>query len=324
MTAKVFGYKYAGKPNGQPYELWREEFGREWLAADFSPIESDYVVSEFTASQHSFIALGNMRGSPLHMDRRNDLAENLCNHLFLIVASGCNMRASQHGRSIELSREDMTLLSANEPARLTQLTAGDRWSIRIPHRLLADLCKNVEDKIARPIARSELTKLLLHQIETAHRFGPTLDATAAHATGQYVLDLVVLCLGTDRDATHIAKHRGLASARLDSIKAEILRCLSRSNLGLAHIAAGPGLSKRYVQHLFERSGMSYTSFVLEQRLLLAHRLLRDPKHRSRKISDIAAVSGFSDISYFNRAFRGQFKATPKDIRANLDQRAPSR
>jgi AraC-like DNA-binding protein len=322
MTAKVFCYQYAGKPNGRHYELWREEFGRKWLAADFSPIEGDYVVSEITGSQHSFVTLGNMRGSRLHMDRRNDVAENLRGHLFLIVASGCSMRASQHGRSIELSRGDMTLLSADEPARLTQLTEGNRWSIRIPHSLLADLCKNVEDKIVRPIAGSELTKLLLHQIETAHRFGPKLDAAADHATGQYVLDLVVLCLGADGDAAHIAKHRGVASARLDSIKAEILRSLSRSDLGLAHIAANQGLSKRYVQHLFEQSETSFTSFVLEQRLLLAHRLLRDPKHRLRKISDIAAAAGFSDISYFNRAFRGRFGATPKDIRANLDQQAP--
>jgi AraC-like DNA-binding protein len=71
---------------------------------------------------------------------------------------------------------------------------------------------------------------------------------------------------------------------------------------------------RYVQHLFDLSGTSFTDFVLEQRLRLAHRLLREPKNSSRKISDIAATAGFSDISYFNRAFRARFGATPTDIR----------
>jgi AraC-like DNA-binding protein len=39
---------------------------------------------------------------------------------------------------------------------------------------------------------------------------------------------------------------------------------------------------------------------------------------------IAASAGFSDISYFNRAFRARFGATPTDIRASFgdDARFP--
>jgi AraC-like DNA-binding protein len=193
-------------------------------------------------------------------------------------------------------------MSGDEAARLTQLTEGNRWSIRIPHRLVADMCRSVEDKITRPIAKSELGNLLLHQIETAHRFGPKLDAVAAH----------------------IARHRGLAAARLDAIKAEILLNLGSSDLALTTIAANHGLSTRYIQHLFELSGESFTGFVLEQRLLSAHRLLREPKSRWRKVSDVAAGAGFSDISYFNRAFRARFGATPSEVRASLDQERHNR
>ena len=78
------------------------------------------------------------------------------------------------------------------------------------------------------------------------------------------------------------------------------------------------MSTRYVQHLFQLYGVTFTNFVLEQRLLSAYRLLREPTSKSRKISDIATAAGFSDISYFNRAFRARFGATPTDIRAGLD------
>jgi AraC-like DNA-binding protein len=87
---------------------------------------------------------------------------------------------------------------------------------------------------------------------------------------------------------------------------------------LAQIAANHRLSTRYVQHLFELSGTSFTRFVLEQRLLLAHRLLREPKSRWRKISEVCAAAGFSDISYFNRAFRARFGARPTDVRASFE------
>jgi AraC-like DNA-binding protein len=315
MTGKIFCCRYAGRTEGWRYESWREEFGRKWVTADFSSLTDDYVVSELRSSRHSFVALGSMRGTPLRMERRGDVVEHERGDWFLILASGCRMRAFQRGRSVELSGGDLTLLSGDGPASLTQLTEGSRWSIRIPQRPLTDLCRSVEDRVARPIASSGLTRLLLQQVETAHRFGPEIDPAADHATGQYVLDLVVLCLGAQADAAHIAASRGLASARLGSLKAEILRSLSTPDLRLVQIAANQRVSARYVQYLFDQSGTSFTRFVLEHRLLLAHRLLRDPSNRSRKISDIAVAAGFSDISYFNRAFKARFGATPTDDRA---------
>lgn len=315
MTGKIFCCRYAGRTEGWRYESWREEFGRKWVTADFSSLTDDYVVSELRSSRHSFVALGSMRGTPLRMERRGDVVEHERGDWFLILASECRMRAFQRGRSVELSGGDLTLLSGDGPASLTQLTEGSRWSIRIPQRPLTDLCRSVEDRVARPIASSGLTRLLLQQVETAHRFGPEIDPAADHATGQYVLDLVVLCLGAQADAAHIAASRGLASARLGSLKAEILRSLSTPDLRLVQIAANQRVSARYVQYLFDQSGTSFTRFVLEHRLLLAHRLLRDPSNRSRKISDIAVAAGFSDISYFNRAFKARFGATPTDDRA---------
>jgi hypothetical protein len=68
---------------------------------------------------------------------------------------------------------------------------------------------NSNDKITRPIAKSELGNLLLHQIETAHRFGPKLDPVANHVTAQHILDLIALCLGVVGDAAHIARHPDL-------------------------------------------------------------------------------------------------------------------
>lgn len=60
----------------------------------------------------------------------------------------------------------------------------------------------------------------------------------------------------------------------------------------------------------------------EQRLLAAHRLLRDPKSSWRKVSDIAYTVGFSDLSYFHRAFKSRFGATANDIRQDRSATHP--
>jgi AraC-like DNA-binding protein len=55
--------------------------------------------------------------------------------------------------------------------------------------------------------------------------------------------------------------------------------------------------------------------VLDARLTHAYRLLTDPRWRDRNISSIAFEVGFGDLSYFNRAIRRRYGATPSEIRA---------
>jgi len=307
----MFQCRYAGAPRGPKYEMWREEFDQRWLAADFDPVDTDYIANEFRGSEHSFLGLCSMHGSPVHTTRRHETRD----WIYVILPSGAQVQTQQRGQSNELSLGQMTLISATEPCRVTLTTTGNRWSIRVPRRFLNEVCRNLDGKIARPVtAADELTRLLLQQVETTHRFGPRLDAAANHAMAQHILDLVVLCVGADPDATRAAEQRGLAAARLDAIRDDILRNLGTSDLALDRIATRHRVSARYIQYLFERAGTSFTGFVIEQRLQRAHRLLCDPAHKWRKVSDIAATVGFSDISYFNRAFKARFAATPREVR----------
>ena len=66
--------------------------------------------------------------------------------------------------------------------------------------------------------------------------------------------------------------------------------------------------------LFEAEATTFTDYVLEQRLARAYRLLTD-RHGGEKITAVAYDVGFADLSYFYRAFRRRFGATPSDIRA---------
>jgi AraC-like DNA-binding protein len=72
---------------------------------------------------------------------------------------------------------------------------------------------------------------------------------------------------------------------------------------------------RYLQRLFEDAGTTFTDFVLGERLSRAHRMLTNARYADRAIGTVAIDSGFSHLSYFNRAFRARFGASPSDIRA---------
>ena len=115
-----------------------------------------------------------------------------------------------------------------------------------------------------------------------------------HVFATHVQDLVALVLGAMRDSAKLACGRGLRAARLAAIKAEVTANLSRLDLSSDVVAASQGISASYLRKLFAVEGMSFVDFVLEQRLLRAHRMLADPRFAERAISAVAFEVGFND------------------------------
>jgi transcriptional regulator GlxA family with amidase domain len=131
----------------------------------------------------------------------------------------------------------------------------------------------------------------------------------------HVYDLAALALGATRDATEVAKNRGLRAARIGAIKADIRTNLAREALSIHEIASRQCVTPRYIQILFEGEGTTFTEFVLNERLMRALRMLTDLRFADCLISTIAFDVGFGDLSYFNNSFRRRFGGTPSDVRA---------
>jgi AraC-like DNA-binding protein len=112
-----------------------------------------------------------------------------------------------------------------------------------------------------------------------------------------------------------ARDPGVRAARLTAIKADIGRHLTDSSLGVAALAARHGITPRYLHKLFEDEAMTYSQYVLDQRLALAYRRLRSPRLAARTVSSIAHDAGFGDLSYFNRTFHRRYGITPSGARA---------
>jgi AraC-like DNA-binding protein len=127
-------------------------------------------------------------------------------------------------------------------------------------------------------------------------------------------DLIAGTIGATRDGWAIAEGRGIAAARLRAIITDISAHLADCDLSVAKIARRHRVTRRYIHKLFENEGLTFSSFVRGQRLFRAHEILSDPKRADRKISSVAFAVGFGDLSYFNRAFRRCYAATPTEIK----------
>jgi AraC-like DNA-binding protein len=67
---------------------------------------------------------------------------------------------------------------------------------------------------------------------------------------------------------------------------------------------------------------SFSEYVRTSRLDLSHRLLCEHAMAHRTIANLAYDAGFGDLSYFNRAFREAFGATPGDVRRQAGETVP--
>ena len=188
--------------------------------------------------------------------------------------------------------------------------------VTLSRQRLAPLVPGLEDAFMRPVPRHTKALLLLT------RYLCLFDDQQSLATPElrslvvnHVYDLVALALGATRDAAEMANGRGMRAARLHAIKTEILNSPNSHELSLAGLAARHGVTPRHVQMLFESDGTTQTRFLLDQRLVRAHRMLSNPVLAERTISTIAYEAGFGDLSHFNRAFLLRYGATPSDVRA---------
>ncbi|WP_246562649.1 helix-turn-helix transcriptional regulator [Bradyrhizobium liaoningense] len=282
------------------------------MAADLAPLSDGSFHCDVKALMLPQATISSCKGTPIRF-----MTLGASDSLALLIAPDSPLHAVMGRRALEVAPLGISLIDASiKGAFVSQLDKGSNKAALFDRKTLLSYCPDAEDSVARPLDHNPVLTALLHRYyDFAVQHAPGLDALAQHAVSQHLMDLMVLVLGGRRDATELAKERGLAAARLEVIKADILARLDDGSLTLADLARRHRASPRTIQLLFERRGATFSEFLLEQRLLRAARLLRDPLHRVSKISDLAYLSGFNDVSYFHRAFRRRFGMTPSDAKA---------
>lgn len=232
---------------------------------------------------------------------------------FGINTSGASL-ARQCGRELSLGPGD-ALVVGLDAGRFTVLRPerSGLIGIRLPRGAVPFDGHDVHPPRGVPghvAALQLLTRYLRSLVEGPVPTSPRLaDAVVGH-----VIELIALSLhGPDPTALPAADH-SIRAVRLQTIKTDIDRHVTDPALSATSVAARHGITPRYLHKLFEDEPMTYSQFVLDRRLDLAHRRLRDPRFTTWTVSAIAGDVGFGDLSYFNRTFRRHFHTTPGDVR----------
>jgi AraC-like DNA-binding protein len=213
------------------------------------------------------------------------------------------------------SREDFATLNTDADI-CNGIFEGEQLTIRIPRVVLGEyVTQQGEIPPARIRRNTPLARLmggyLTSYLDLADNAGPELGETV----GRHMVELAALAMGAKGDAREAINAGGLRAARRQAVLDAIAKGFATPGFSPEAVAHAVGISNRYLRQLLEESGASFTDLVLEHRLDSARQMLVDPAQVEKRITDIAYDAGFSDLSYFNRAFRRRYSAAPRDVRA---------
>jgi AraC-like DNA-binding protein len=237
---------------------------------------------------------------------------------------GCSI-VSQSGRDLVLRDGDAFYATRDvTEITVTRPTPARFIGCRVPRGPVALLLGRLDDTPVHLVPHcTEALNLLVTYASAIADALPLATAELQRLAVSHMHDLIAATIGATRDGRAITEGRGVAAARLRAIMTDISAHLGDGNLSVAEVARRHRLTPRYIHKLFENDDLTFSSFVLGQRLSLAHRILSDPHLSDRNISSVAFDVGFGDLSYFNRAFRRRYAATPTEIRRSAIWPDPS-
>ena len=237
--------------------------------------------------------------------------------LYLCITLRGTSLASWREKELILSDGDAVLMTSEESAwTLTSSSSVDIAGIRLPRSAIAPLVSELGNAVMRRIPRdADGLRLLRKYLEVVADDEALVAPAPRRIITNHFYDLAALALGADCDGGASDENRTVGAVRLAAMKADIVADLHNNNLNATMVAARNGVTVRYLHKLFHNEGITYSEFVLDQRLARAHAVLRNQLHSRRGIGAIAFEIGFNDLSYFNRAFRRRYNATPSDIRS---------
>ncbi|UDF33062.1 UNVERIFIED_ORG: AraC family transcriptional regulator (plasmid) [Roseateles sp. XES5] len=215
----------------------------------------------------------------------------------------------QRQRRAEASEGDVIFATADSSLTIALPKGGRLDCAYLPAHVLSMSAKQLAAILMQPISQGCLPLQLLityagYMLQQQRQNDSHADMMVRHF---YQL-LPVLVAELAADAA-----RANSPDRLTAIKAAVAANLSDSAFSIADVARLQGVSTRAVQKLLQRTGTTFSRYLLERRLDAAKEALM-LREGGAPITQLAFDFGFDDPAYFSRAFRKRYGLRPSDLR----------
>jgi AraC-like DNA-binding protein len=225
-----------------------------------------------------------------------------------------NLFITPDGSEYKTRRQGLLIYPTDMPITSVQAAGQDTSfvGVRLPMKLIASVTSlKARPRIGLLDSEGPFVRIVSDFIASWSQHHGLLAAPEGEAATTTLIHLLSVFLGADTREPSLRVSMG--AARLQAAVTIIARNLHRPELTPDLIARQFGISTRQLHLDFEPTGVSVSRRILEMRLDLAARQLREDPNRS--IADIAFSCGFDGLSTFYRVFKARYGMTATEWRA---------
>lgn len=246
-----------------------------------------------------------VQANPMSVRRtERHIAESGTDNYLLAMHVVGAARATQDGKSVVLGPGDVTVFDGARPYTVDFAGPGrfEHLIFEVPRqRVTAQLNGLDLATMVRVAATGEAGRLLAPYLRTvaASDWSPTQEAATRYVdTG---IDLLSHALGAD-------------SGALSAVKAYVLAHVNDPELTPSMAARACHMSVRQLHRLFEPGGVSFATWLREERLARCCRALADARLSALSVATVARRYGFTHPEHFTRCFTARYGLGPREFR----------
>ena len=292
----------AGLPASERFAFWKGIFasGEQPLALEAEPESFQGVLTRLTDGE---LAITSVKSTPLRSRNGTRTASDERRFSLQLVHAGrCVLKHA--GAEITAETGDMIVVDARRPYDLAFKRPVHGLVLSLPWARFGCHAKVLEQLAGQPINHNRGSAAVLSGfIRSAwDQLVEREEEEWPHSASEVIWDLLTSVLQDDRAPDGAGSRAGALRCKATRL---IDHRLFDPEFRTAAISEELGVSARYLQRVFAEAGTTPARFLLARRLDAAAARLRYADEPCR-ITDVALECGFSDLSYFSRAFRLRF------------------
>ena len=293
---------------------WHETIARAYFPLDLTfarPEAFDGRITNWTLGQVSLSRLTS--DALLYRRLPKHFREPGPEEFLITIPARSEVRFLQGGKEIRANPGAYFIERSHQPYEFSHDEPADLWVMKLSSQMLGGRVRAPDRFCSLEFdatnGASGFFVDMVHLIPA--RYDSMTQETRA-TVGRQLADLLALALQAD-DRVMQSGVSSVRSGHLLRIEAFVRRHLDDPDLGPETVAAGCGISVRYLHEVLRDTNTTLGAWVRDMRLVAAHEDLANPADR-RSIGEIAWNRGFPDQAQFSRAFRARFGMTPKEAR----------